>query len=121
MIGSLGSITNEPYRNHFYHPGATSMKWQKIKVDRVVVLAGVVGAATTVMAWELPDLLAALSIGCMVSAGIVSRFPYSRPRATSGPMNESHRSSIDDCACGQDAARVIHHVYSGPVRAANRS
>lgn len=97
------------------------MKRQKIEVDRVVVLAAVVGAVATVMAWQVPDLTAALSVGWLAAVGVVSRFPCSRPQAPPGLMNEFRRSSIDECACGQDAAGVIHHVSSAPVRAANRS
>jgi len=121
MVVSNGSIADEPYRNHFYHLGATSMKWQKFKVDRVVVLATTVGAVTTVMAWQLPDLTAMLWVGWMASAAVVSRFRCSGPQSTPGYVNELRRSSIDECACGQDAAGVIHDVCSALMRAANRS
>lgn len=96
------------------------MKWQKIKLDRAVALAAAVGAAATVMAWRFPALAGALSVGLVASGWVVSRFPWSRPRASPRPMNEFSRSSIDECACGQDAVGLSHHVCSAPAYGANR-
>ncbi|MFC4063501.1 hypothetical protein [Actinoplanes subglobosus] len=91
------------------------MKRRKGEIIPVGVLAVVAGAATTIMAWRFPDLITALSIGWLVSTGVVSRFPRFGPRETPGKVSEFRRSSIDECACGQDAERVISHVCSRSV------